>query len=316
MKPIPIFVLLGSLALGACDAENRAAADSASLHMAVPSESVPAAAGASGAATCEVAAADMALPAEAHESSGLARSARDAAMFWTHNDAGNEPVLFAVNEIGALVQRVRVAGAELVDWEDIEAAPCDGESCLYIGDIGDNDAERDRITVYRVVEPADGTSESAPAEPLHARYPDGPRDAEALFVDGSGTLYVVTKGRRGAISLYRWPMPAAPGQTAALERVRDLFPEPEHNDDRVTAASATPNGRWVGIRTYRTLYIYLTEQLLAQGDTAPLTVDLTGLGQTQGEAVVLADDGTAWLSSEAEDDGRARWARLRCTLEV
>lgn len=311
MTLVPRIVVLGSLVLAACDAEGRAAADSAALHMAVPADAL-----AAEAATCEVAAADIALPAEAHESSGLARSARDPAIFWTHNDAGNKPDLFAVNETGALVQRVRVAGAELVDWEDIEAAPCGAESCLYIGDIGDNDAERGRITVYRVVEPADGTGETAPAEPLHARYPDGPRDAEGLFVDGSGTLYVVTKGRRGAISLYRWPLSAAPGQTANLEHVRDLFPEPGHNDDRVTAASATPNGRWVGIRSYRTLYLYPAEQLLAQGDIAPVTVDLTGLGQAQGEALVLADDGTAWLTSEAEDDGRARWVRLRCTLDV
>lgn len=109
-------------------------------------------------------------------------------------------------------------------------------------------------------------------------------------------------------------MSAAPGQTAELERVRDLFPEPEHNDDRVTAASATPNGRWVGIRSYRTLYLYLAQELLSQGDTAPITVDLTGLGQAQGESLFLADDGTAWLTSEAEGDGRARWVRLRCTL--
>lgn len=291
-------------ALAACDAEARHAVDAGSLHAAVASD----------AQTCEVTAAEMVLPAEVRESSGLARSRRDPNMFWTHNDAGNDPGLFAVNESGKLVQRVRVAGAQSIDWEDIEAAPCGSGNCLYIGDIGDNDAERDRVTVYRVIEPSDGVSETAPAEAFHARYPDGPRDAESLFIDGSGTFYVVTKGRRGAISLYRWPMASAPGQTVVLERVRDLFPEPENNDDRVTAATATPDGRWVGIRSYRTLYLYPTAQLLGEGDPVPVTVDLTHLAQEQGESLVLADDGSAWLSSEAENGGQPRWVRLKCTL--
>lgn len=304
MKQHPFVLALFPFAVVACGADARGAADGSSLHAAVASE----------AQTCEVAAAGMVLPMVVRESSGLARSARDPGLFWTHNDAGNGPELFAVNETGSLVQRVRVTGAESVDWEDIEAAPCGSENCLHIGDIGDNDAERDRVTVYRVVEPSDGANETVPAEMMHARYPDGPRDAEALFIDGSGTLYLVTKGRQTGISLYRWPTSAAAGQTVDLEHMRDLFPEPDNNNDRVTAATATPDGRWVGIRTYRTLYLYPTAQLLGQGDPAPLTVDLTHLEQEQGESLVLADDGSAWLSSEAENGGQPRWVRLKCTL--
>jgi hypothetical protein len=263
---------------------------------------------------CEVLASDMSLPSDVRESSGLARSARDRGLFWTHNDAGNAAELFAVDETGALVQRVRVTGAELIDWEDIEAAACAAGSCLYVGDIGDNDGNRDRITVYRVVEPEPGAAETQPAEALHARYPDGPKDAEALFADAAGTLYVVTKGRRSAIALYRWPLSAASGEAPSLEIVRELFAEPVDERDRVTAATATPNGRWIGIRTYRNLHLYAADALLGQGSAEPLTVDISGLGQEQGESLVLADDGTAWLSSEAEDGGRPRWARLKCVL--
>ena len=303
MKPRPFAIALVPFIVTGCDQDARAATDDSPSQVAAAPE----------APACKVAAAGTPIPAEIPESSGLARSARDPGLFWTHNDAGNQPELFAVNEAGALVQRVRVTGARLVDWEDIEAAPCGNDRCLYIGDIGDNDGDRDRITVYRVVEPANGARETAPPESLHARYPDGAKDAEALFADASGTLYLVTKGRRAGISLYRWPTRGTPGQTVELEHIRDLFPEPENDQDRVTAASATPNGRWVGIRTYRTLYLYSTPQLLGQGDVAPLTVDLTGLGQTKGESLALADDGTAWLSSEAEDGGRSQWARLKCT---
>lgn len=262
---------------------------------------------------CEVVGTPEDLPEQVPESSGLARSSRNESVFWTHNDAGNDPELFGVSEAGTLVQRIQVGGAELADWEDIEAAPCGNESCLYVGDIGDNDGDRDRITVYRLVEPTQGMAVSQVAETLHARYPDGPRDAEALFVDGAGTLYVVTKGRREAITLYRWPA-AEPGQTVTLERVRDLFPEPEDDEARVTAASATPDGRWIGIRTYRTLYVYPSEELLGAGQARPQTVDLGRLGEAKGEALALADDGRVWLSSEAEGGGPARLSQLKCTF--
>ena len=309
MKHRPFVLAFLPLFVTGCGDEARAAADDAPLRTPMASEAV-----ASGATTCEVAAAGMTLPAEVHESSGLARSARDPDLFWTHNDAGNDPELFAVNETGTLVHRVRLTGAALVDWEDIEAAPCGDDNCLYVGDIGDNDSERDRITVYRVVEPTNVAVEAAPAKALHARYPDGPRDAEALFAGPSGTLYVVTKGRRAGISLYRWPDPDGSGRTADLELVRQLLPEPGDERDRVTAATATPDGRWIGIRTYRTLYLYPTAQLLGQGAADSTIVDLDGLGQPQGESLALGDDGSAWLSSEAEGDGRPRWARLQCAL--
>ena len=44
-------------------------------------------------------------------------------------------------------------------------------------------------------------------------------------------------------------------------------------------------------------------------------VDLTPLGQPQGESVVISADGTVWLTSEAEKkDTQPGWARLRCDL--
>lgn len=301
---------LGLLAIwvvsAACGDVAPAPAEAAGFHR-------PAAATAG--AACELVQRGMPLPQEVRESSGLARSTRDDGLFWTHNDAGNSPHLFAIDEGGTLLQRVRVTGAELVDWEDIESGPCDGGGCLYIGDIGDNDAERDRITVYRVAEPPTGAAETDHAVALHARFPDGPQDAEGLFVDGSGTLHLVTKGRRGGIALYRWPAAAAPGETVTLVRVRDLFPEPRDELDRVTAATATPDRRWVGVRTYRTLYIYPAKALLGAGPVEPTVVDLSALAQPQGESLVLANDGAAWLSSEAEKRGeRPLWSWLKCTL--
>lgn len=265
-------------------------------------------------ATCSIVSGRIELPAEVHETSGLAVSRRTAGLFWTHNDKGNDAELFAISEDGALVQRVRVDGAEAVDWEDLEGGACDAGSCLYIGDIGDNDAARERITVYRIAEPAEGATESAPAEAFHARYPEGARDAEALLLGPSGDLFIVTKGRRGPVELYRFPL-TTPGETVTLEHVRDLLPAPASDEDRVTAATATADGRWAAVRSYRSLYLYSLDALISGEPAEPTIVDLTPLGQMQGESIALRDDGTGWVTTEAEDEGsKPAMGRLRCTL--
>ncbi len=244
---------------------------------------------------CTADGASKTLPDAVKESSGLTQSRRDPGVFWTHNDAGNQPVVFAVSRDGALRSQVRVTGARLEDWEDIEAGACGGRNCLFIADIGDNDAARSTITVYEIEEPAIGATSSSNATAHTARYPGGPRDAEAMFVL-SGRVFVVTKGRTGAIELYRWPQ----GQgTVTLERIRELFPKPRNQQDFVTSASASPDGKWVAIRTYRTLYIYKASSLTAPGNPTPLTADLTPAGEKQGEGLAILNDGTVWLSSEA-----------------
>ena len=298
---IPLYACL----LGCVGAESEAAVTDESAAGAVISA----------ADACEIVERGTPLPDAVRETSGLARSARDPDLFWTHNDAGGEPELFAIDAGGALAGRVRVTSAELEDWEDVDAAPCGAGACLYMADIGDNDGERDRITVYRVPEPRPDAGRSEPAQALHARFPDGPRDAEALFVDPSGTLYVVNKGDREEIAVYRWPAGQEAGTTVTLERVGRLFPQPQDEDDRVTAASATPDGRWVGIRTYRALHLYRMDALLGGGAAEPMVIDLSPLGEAQGEGLAVADDGTVWLSSEAGGDGEPpRWSRLRCAL--
>ena len=99
-----------------------------------------------------------------------------------------------------------------------------------------------------------------------------------------------------------------------LERIRELFPEPDNDDDRVTAATSTPDGRWIGIRTYRTLYIYDADRLVSGGAVDPTAINLAPLFEGQGEGLAMAD-GTVWLSSEAANRrSAAELNRLVCSL--
>ena len=264
---------------------------------------------------CRIVEASLPLPDEVRESSGLAQSRRDPGLFWTHNDAGNSPDLFAIRSDGQLVQRVRVTGAELADWEALDSGACGSGSCLFVGDIGDNDERREHVTIYRIPEPEVGASASVGAEALHARYPDGAQDAEGLFVLPNGDLFIVTKGRSGPITLYRYPAPQRAGEPVVLERVREILPRPKANDDRVTGATSSPDGRWVGVRSYRTLYLYPAQALVRGDPVEPSRVDLTPVGHTQGESIAISGDGSVWMTTEAEKKGdRPRWSRLQCTL--
>ena len=119
-------------------------------------------------------------------------------LLWTLNDSGGTPQVFALSRTGRLRAAVTLSGATNVDWEDIAIR---GRT-LYVGDIGDNAAQREEIAIYRFAEPAPGTS-AVPADRIVLRYPDGPRDAEALLIDPrTGTVVIVTKDFGGRSEVY------------------------------------------------------------------------------------------------------------------
>lgn len=240
------------------------------------------------------------LPGELSETSGLAASLLRDGVLWTHNDRGNAPELFAVDEDGEILKRIGL-DVRAEDWEDIEIAACGNESCIFVADTGDNDGERERITVYRLVEPDLESGQVDAVDALHARFPDGPRDVEALFVLPGEKLFLVSKGRREDIALYQFPS-LRPDAVVTLEHVRTLFPEPNDGDDRVTAATATRDGRLVGIRTSRSLYVYFADELLTKDSPEPFIISLESLAERQGEGLAMTGNGHVWLSSEA--DGR------------
>src|SRR5437867_6651927 len=80
--------------------------------------------------SCRVAAGPVAL-GELPEASGVAVSRRSPGVLWEINDSG-QPLLFALDPSGAVKGRVRVTGAAVEDWEDLEVGRCPGGSCIYV----------------------------------------------------------------------------------------------------------------------------------------------------------------------------------------
>ncbi|HET7231574.1 MAG TPA: hypothetical protein VFJ16_16310, partial [Longimicrobium sp.] len=242
----------------------------------------PAAALADTTAPCRVVTQGIELPRNLHESSGVAQSRRNPGLLWTHDDSG-QPVVFGIDSAGVERARVRVTGATNLNWEDIALAPCPGGNCLYVGDIGDNQARRASITVYRVPEPAATDSSTPAAQAFGATYPDGPQDAEAMFVLPDGAVYVATKGETGPAGLYRFPQPLRPGATVVLEKVAGISSAALRRPERITGASASRDGRWIALRTIRSVSLYRAPGDAVNSLSNPVVMDLSALNEAQGE---------------------------------
>jgi hypothetical protein len=246
------------------------------------------------------------------EGSGLAVSRRVPGRLWTHNDSG-EPVVFSVDANGAVAGRVRLTGAAVEDWEAIAVGPCGTASCLHVGDIGDNEGKRKRITIYRLPEPDGANGSASVADVFHATYPDGAHDAETLLVGGDGRLYIVTKGESGPVALYRFPAPLKTGATVTLERVGTAAGGKAEADSRITDGSVSPDGQWAVLRTKSALTFYRTSDLLTGQWRAANRVDLTSLKEPQGEGVALGADNTVFLAGEGGGKGNpGSFARFSC----
>jgi hypothetical protein len=233
---------------------------------------------------------------------------------WAINDSG-EPVIYALNQNGSIAGAIPLSGAMVVDWEAVAVGPCATGSCLYVADIGDNGARRQHVTIYRTPEPTAATGEAAEADVIHATYPDGPQDAEALLTSPDGRVYIVTKGETSAVALYRFPSELLAGATVQLERIgQPRESHPSKNGDRITDGAISPRGDWIVLRTNRTLTFYKTPELLAGRWQPAHQVDLAGLREPQGEGVTFGPDNTIVVVGEGGGKSAAgTLARLSCS---
>jgi hypothetical protein len=187
-----------------------------------------------------------------------------------------------------------------------------------VADIGDNEAERQQVTVYRIAEPAAGTGSAKVADVFHATYPDGSHDAEALLVTPDGRLLIVTKGESGPVSLYRFPAELRSGATMRLERVggpRKTSSGAE-KDDRITDGAVSPDGNWIVLRSRQALMFYRAADLLAGNWREAARVTVAGIGEPQGEGVTFAANDTVHLMSEGGGKKQpGAFAQLMCTLK-
>jgi hypothetical protein len=253
------------------------------------------------------------------ETSGLARSHRAGDLLWAHNDSDNAPVLFALGADGRLRGQLRPPGVTNVDWEDIASFEAEGRAWLLIADVGDNLSRRTDCVLYIVPEPdpaaltPGGELAVGVAWRIPVRYPDGPRDCEAVAVDPrDGLVYLISKRTVPAV-VYTLPLHPPAGAVPAAVPIARLTQIPQPTAVQKTIALPTgkyraqptgldfsPDGTIAAVLTYGDVWLF--RRPAGQSWTDAFTSEPQRLpphGLMQAEAICFSHDGHAlYVSSE------------------
>ncbi|MFY1691700.1 hypothetical protein [Plantactinospora sp. WMMB782] len=268
----------------------------------------PATGAAAGARVCTVD--DERLP----EVSGLAATGDGYVVVNDSSDADDRRRIFFLDRDCAVTRTVRYPSRPR-DTEDLIRAP---DGTIWVGDIGDNDRERETVALWKL-------APDARSPVLHrVSYPDGPHDAEALLLTGDGTPVIVTKDP-GVPGLYLPARDLRAGQTTPLRKVGQFAlptsttsnPFSFFGRQLVTGGAVSPDGGRVVLRTYAdALEFEVTGGDVVRSVTegTPRVVPLPD--EPQGETVTYSPDGTALLtlSEKAEGGSAADPALLRYPL--
>ncbi len=252
---------------------------------------------------------------EITESSGIAASKCRENLLWTHNDSGDGPYVFAIDETGKSLGTWKIDGAENLDWEDIATFRDTAGKCfIYIGDIGNGRKDpRSEHRIYRVAEPevipdavrsVRKTAASAgSAEMMIFSYPDEPHDAETLMVHPeSGEIYVVTKSRNAAAGVYKLK-PAFGSPPVRAEKVADVT-VPAIPNGFLTGGDVAPDGQRLVLCDYFAAYEFsLPPGATGFDDIWKQKPTVVSIGdRDQGEAVAYSADGhSLFVSSEGRN---------------
>lgn len=273
------------------------------------------------------------------ELSGLVKSRRFPGVIWAHNDSGDTPRIFALDENmdvifpgflgGTYFASLPEAGKTLwpghtiqlaanLDWEDIAV----DEDYIYIADTGNNGNARRDLGVYVIPEPNPrAVAATRSLLYLPVRYPEQEAfparewhfDNEAIFV-ADGSLYFLTKHRQA-------------GKIGAWEAGANLYRlDSRHTDSYnllrkvdsnkdvqvVTGADLSPDGKYLAVLGYTQLWVF--EQpgksgrwLSGKSHMKQLDPRVTG----QVEAICWLDNQTLLIGSEGRQIYKATLTEIK-----
>jgi hypothetical protein len=224
------------------------------------------------------------------ELSGIAVSRRDPDLLWVMEDHLGAPAVYGLDTTGALRVTVNLTDATNNDWEDIALAPCGEETCLYVGEIGNNASDRVGLGVYRFPEPdpddaVDGVIDTT-WDFFGFVYPDTNQNAEALAVTSAGIPVVFTKRYDDETSnVYGFPS-MDPGTEVPLTALGTFSSGAVDANAAaaVTAADLWPDDSRLIVRTYGGMFEFDTSGGLETLNGA-IKTDVVGAVETGGEAI-------------------------------
>lgn len=237
---------------------------------------------------------------EIKESSGLARSLSHLNILWTHNDSGDEPRIFAVDDRGHVRAEVAIQGVHPIDWEDITSFRLGGTSYLAIADTGNNQLSRKvgRICILR--EPSLNSQTAKVIAEVSFAFDDSPHDCESIAYDPVGKQFLLAaktlKFRTGVYSV-SWPVRenSRPQNPPATAKCLGHIPVPF-----VTSMDLSPDSKHLVFLSFFHAAEYTLPDSAGWKQAFLTTPSMTVLpARSQGEAICYSSDGSDFfLTSE------------------
>jgi hypothetical protein len=249
-------------------------------------------------------------PAELNALSGIAVSRTQPGILFAHNDH-ERAVIYAIDLQGKLHARITLPNAMASDIEDIAVGPCGAQTCVFLGDIGDNAASRSEYSILRITQPMVPSEPAEMAmnamfERFRFTYEDGSHNAESLMVGPDGSIYIVTKvapgtggnvAATGVSSIYKLPASIETGSIARATKVATLT-VPASGDMAASAAAAHPCGQGFLVRTYNRVYEFLTPKGGSfEGAFTVMPTSVAMPDEPQSEGIDYRADGRGFITS-------------------
>lgn len=245
------------------------------------------------------------LPSKLDEVSGneMISNSND---IWMHNDSGDGPRIFCVNEKGELLRKIYL-DAKNEDWEDITSDP---KGNLYIGDFGNNNNKRKDLEILKVSHKSLNSEDEVKVKRIKFSFEDQKKfppkkhkmyfDCEAFFYF-KDNLYLFTKSRvkgdYGKTNLYK--LPAKKGKHKAEKT--DSFSFGEDPYSWVTGADIRDDGKQIAILTQKEIWLFsdFKDDDFFNGTLSKITFEHA----TQKEGICYKDNYTLLVTDE-NDHGR------------
>ena len=249
------------------------------------------------------------------EASGIAVSEQHNGSLWVHNDSGNDPFIFLIDQQAQLQKRFFLLGIENQDWEDMALGPGpdSGQQYIYIADIGDNFGIRDKKTIYYFPEPAFKRDDQAQSDTvsnisaIHFKYPDGNHDAEALLIDPrTQDIYIIIKDSNSP-TIYKLPADdLQQNKVLTLQKCGNVEIEIDNALALITAGEIGANGLEILIKTYGKVYFWERDNLQTTIcellRSTPEILKYTP--EPQGEAIAFTPDQDGYYTLSEERFGK------------
>lgn len=229
------------------------------------------------------------------EASGIAASKALPDYYWTHNDSGNGPEVFLLNNKGQLISTLHLEGVSNRDWEDIAEGigPVPHKQYVYVGDIGNNIHLDRRIRILRFPSPIQVPAHNISIKPdvLHISLTGGLRDAETLMVDPIGRfLYIISK-REKAVGIYKANLDFKDGDKAIFQKVGTV------PYTWITAGDISQDGKHIMIKNKEHIYYWHRNAgETVEAAMARPAIELPYLPEKQGEGVTFSVDNSGYIT--------------------